>query len=104
MTGAPVPTGCEAVNMQEQTEQTDDGARFTADVRCDKTLAAAARILFAVMVVFSGRYAPDYCRIASAGVAGNCRCRLYARGAVLDWRRAPASGQPLKVQFMTLTV
>ena len=33
MTGAPVPAGCEAVVMQEQTEQTDDGVRFTAEVR-----------------------------------------------------------------------
>ncbi len=44
MTGAPVPAGCEAVVMQEQTEQTDDGVRFTADVRCGQTSAAAARI------------------------------------------------------------
>ncbi len=28
MTGAPVPEGCEAVVMQEQTEQTDNGVRF----------------------------------------------------------------------------
>lgn len=38
MTGAPVPTGCEAVVMQEQTEQTDDGVRFTADVRCGQNI------------------------------------------------------------------
>jgi molybdopterin molybdotransferase len=29
MTGAPVPAGCDAV-MQEETEQTDAGVRFTA--------------------------------------------------------------------------
>ena len=33
MTGAPVPAGCEAVVMQEQTEQVDGGIRITADVR-----------------------------------------------------------------------
>ncbi len=31
MTGAPVPAGCDAVVMQEETEQTDDGVRFTAE-------------------------------------------------------------------------
>lgn len=32
MTGASVPSGCDAVVMQEETEQTDDGVRFTASV------------------------------------------------------------------------
>ena len=30
MTGAPVPDGCDAVVMQEETEQAEDGVRFTA--------------------------------------------------------------------------
>ncbi|VUS28321.1 molybdopterin molybdotransferase MoeA [Klebsiella spallanzanii] len=33
MTGAPVPEGCDAVVMQEQTEQTDGGVRFIAPVK-----------------------------------------------------------------------
>ena len=33
MTGAPIPAGCEAVVMQEETEQTDAGIRFTAPVK-----------------------------------------------------------------------
>lgn len=33
MTGAPIPTGCDAVVMQEETEQTDAGVRFTASVK-----------------------------------------------------------------------
>ncbi len=33
MTGAPVPAGCDAVVMQEETEQTDGGVRFTAEVK-----------------------------------------------------------------------
>ncbi|MFK3660080.1 molybdopterin molybdotransferase MoeA [Scandinavium sp. NPDC088450] len=33
MTGAPVPAGCDAVVMQEETEQTDSGVRFTADIK-----------------------------------------------------------------------
>ncbi len=53
MTGAPVPAGCEAVVMQEQTEQTDDGVRFTAAMFvADKTSAAAARIFAGDAVVF----------------------------------------------------
>lgn len=38
MTGAPVPTGCEAVVMQEETEQTDDGVRFTASVKAGQNI------------------------------------------------------------------
>ncbi|MGL4723701.1 MAG: molybdopterin molybdotransferase MoeA [Scandinavium sp.] len=33
MTGAPVPAGCDAVVMQEETEQTDSGVRFTAEIK-----------------------------------------------------------------------
>ena len=33
MTGAPVPAGCDAVVMQEETEQTDAGVHFTAPVK-----------------------------------------------------------------------
>ncbi|MBH9665301.1 molybdopterin molybdotransferase, partial [Burkholderia multivorans] len=33
MTGAPVPEGCDAVVMQEQAEQTDEGIRFLAPVK-----------------------------------------------------------------------
>ncbi|CAM6796338.1 molybdopterin molybdotransferase MoeA [Enterobacter hormaechei] len=38
MTGAPVPKGCEAVVMQEETEQTDDGVRFTASVKAGQNI------------------------------------------------------------------
>ncbi|MGV4275193.1 molybdopterin molybdotransferase MoeA [Citrobacter farmeri] len=38
MTGAPVPAGCDAVVMQEQTEQTEDGVRFIADVRAGQNI------------------------------------------------------------------
>ncbi|MCC8009027.1 hypothetical protein INR21_29880, partial [Klebsiella pneumoniae] len=33
MTGAPVPEGCDAVVMQEETEQTEAGVRFIAPVK-----------------------------------------------------------------------
>ncbi len=38
MTGAPVPAGCEAVVMQEDTEETDDGIRFNAPVKAGQNI------------------------------------------------------------------
>lgn len=38
MTGAPVPAGCDAVVMQEETEQSDDGVRFTAAVNAGQNI------------------------------------------------------------------
>ncbi|XTZ37117.1 molybdopterin molybdotransferase MoeA [Salmonella enterica] len=38
MTGAPIPAGCDAVVMQEQTEQTAEGIRFTAEVRANQNI------------------------------------------------------------------
>ena len=38
MTGAPVPPGCEAVVMQEETEQTEAGVRFTASVKAGQNI------------------------------------------------------------------
>ncbi|STQ13108.1 molybdopterin molybdenumtransferase [Enterobacter cloacae] len=38
MTGAPVPAGCDAVVMQEETEQTADGVRFTASVKAGQNI------------------------------------------------------------------
>lgn len=52
MTGAPVPAGCEAVVMQEQTEQTDDGVRFTADVRCGQNIRRRGEDIRQDAVVF----------------------------------------------------
>lgn len=54
MTGAPVPEGCEAVVMQEQTEQTDNGVRFTAEARSGKIFAVAVKISLQVRL-FSRR-------------------------------------------------
>ncbi|MGY5957723.1 molybdopterin molybdotransferase MoeA [Kosakonia sp. BK9b] len=41
MTGAPIPAGCNAVVMQEQTEETDAGVRFTAEVRENQNIRRA---------------------------------------------------------------
>lgn len=52
MTGAPVPEGCEAVVMQEQTEQTDNGVRFTAEVRSGQNIRRRGEDISAGAVVF----------------------------------------------------
>ncbi len=98
MTGAPVPAGCEAVVMQEQTEQTDDGVRFTADVRCGQTSAAAARI-FADAVVFPAGTRLTTAElpvlaslgIADAQVVRKVRVALFSTGDELQ-----LPGQPLE--------
>ncbi|NDJ58349.1 molybdopterin molybdotransferase MoeA [Enterobacteriaceae bacterium 4M9] len=38
MTGAPVPAGCEAVVMQEETEEADGGIRFNAPVKAGQNI------------------------------------------------------------------
>lgn len=53
MTGAPVPAGCEAVVMQEQTEQTDDGIRFTAEVRAGQNIRLCGEDIAHGAVVFT---------------------------------------------------
>ncbi|EML9985103.1 MULTISPECIES: molybdopterin molybdotransferase MoeA [Citrobacter] len=52
MTGAPVPPGCDAVVMQEQTEQTDNGVRFTADVRAGQNIRRRGEDIGQNTVVF----------------------------------------------------
>lgn len=57
MTGAPVPEGCEAVVMQEQTEQTDNGVRFTAEVRSGQNIRRRGEDISAGAVVFPAELA-----------------------------------------------
>ncbi len=54
MTGAPVPEGCEAVVMQEQTEQTDNGVRLLLKCVAGKIFAVAVKISLQVRL-FSRR-------------------------------------------------
>lgn len=49
---APVPEGCEAVVMQEQTEQTDNGVRFTAEARSGQNIRRRGEDISAGAVVF----------------------------------------------------
>ncbi len=43
MTGAPVPEGCYAVVMQEETEQTEAGVRFIAPVKAGQAYSPPRR-------------------------------------------------------------
>lgn len=52
MTGAPVPAGCEAVVMQEQTEQTDAGVRFIAPVKAGQNIRRRGEDIANGAVVF----------------------------------------------------
>ena len=52
MTGAPVPAGCDAVVMQEQTEQTDTGVRFTAPVKAGQNIRRCGEDIANGAVVF----------------------------------------------------
>ncbi len=72
MTGAPIPAGCEAVVMQEETEQTDAGIRFTAPVKPGRIFAVAAKTSPTARW-FSRRYPPHRRRAAGAGVSRHCR-------------------------------
>ncbi len=58
--------------MQEQTEQTDNGVRFTVEVRTGKIFAVAVKISLRVRL-FSRGNSPDYRRAASNCFTGDCR-------------------------------
>lgn len=52
MTGAPVPVGCEAVVMQEETEQTEAGVRFIAPVKAGQNIRRRGEDIANGAVVF----------------------------------------------------
>ena len=53
MTGAPVPPGCDAVIMQEETEQADDGVRFTAAAEAGQNIRRRGEDIAAGRPVFA---------------------------------------------------
>lgn len=99
MTGAPVPAGCEAVVMQEQTEQTDDGVRFTADVRCGQNIRRRGEDIRQDAVVFPAGTRLTTAElpvlaslgIADAQVVRKVRVALFSTGDELQ-----LPGQPLE--------
>ena len=52
MTGAPVPPGCDAVVMQEETEQTEEGIRFIAPVKAGQNIRRRGEDIADGAVVF----------------------------------------------------
>ncbi|EHR8834830.1 molybdopterin molybdotransferase MoeA [Shigella flexneri] len=98
MTGAPVPEGCEAVVMQEQTEQTDNGVRFTVEVRSGQNIRRLGEDISAGAVVFPAGTrltTAELPVIASLGIAEipvirKVRVALFSTGDELQ-----LPGQPL---------
>lgn len=99
MTGAPVPAGCDAVVMQEETEQTDEGVRFTASVKPNQNIRRAGEdITLGAAVFAAGKKltAAELPVLASLGIAEidvvrKVRVALFSTGDELQ-----LPGQPLK--------
>lgn len=98
MTGAPIPPGCEAVVMQEETRITDDGVLFTApiaagqnirlageDIRRDRSLLAAGVRLGAAELPLIASLG-----IAEVSVLRKLRVAVFSTGDELQ-----PVGQPL---------
>lgn len=98
MTGAPIPAGCDAVVMQEQTEQTDAGICFTAEVRANQNIRRAGEDIRQGASVFAAGTkltAAELPVIASLGIADvsvlrKVRVALFSTGDELQ-----LPGQPL---------
>lgn len=99
MTGAPVPAGCDAVVMQEETEQTDDGVRFSASVRAGQNIRRTGEDIRLGATVFAAGQklsAAELPVLASLGIAEiavirKVRVALFSTGDELQ-----LPGQPLK--------
>ncbi|UJD94044.1 molybdopterin molybdotransferase MoeA [Lelliottia amnigena] len=99
MTGAPVPAGCDAVVMQEETEQTDDGVRFTASVKPNQNIRRAGEDITLGAAVFAAGKPLTVAELpvlASLGIAEidlvrKVRVALFSTGDELQ-----LPGQPLK--------
>jgi len=99
MTGAPVPAGCDAVVMQEETEQTDDGVRFIANVKAGQNIRRAGEDITLGATVFAAGQKLTVAELpvlASLGIADidvirKVRVAVFSTGDELQ-----LPGQPLK--------
>lgn len=99
MTGAPVPTGCDAVVMQEETEDTDAGVRFTASVKAGQNIRRAGEDIQRGATVFAAGQKLTVAELpvlASLGIADievirKVRVALFSTGDELQ-----LPGQPLQ--------
>ena len=98
MTGAPVPAGCDAVVMQEETEQQPEGIRFTAPVRAGQNIRRSGEDIRAGAVVFPAGTKLSVAElpvlaslgIAEVAVVRKVRVALFSTGDELQ-----LPGQPL---------
>ena len=99
MTGAPVPEGCDAVVMQEETEQTADGVRFTASVKAGQNIRRTGEDIALGATVFAAGQkltVGELPVLASLGIADievirQVRVALFSTGDELQ-----LPGQPLQ--------
>lgn len=99
MTGAPVPDGCDAVVMQEETEKTDAGVRFTASVKANQNIRRAGEDIAQGATVFAAGTKLTVAELpvlASLGIAEidvvrKVRVALFSTGDELQ-----LPGQPLQ--------
>ena len=99
MTGAPVPAGCDAVVMQEETEQTADGVRYTASVRAGQNIRRTGEDIALDATVFAAGQkltVGELPVLASLGIADievirQVRVALFSTGDELQ-----LPGQPLQ--------
>ena len=99
MTGAPVPPGCDAVVMQEETEQTDDGVRFTASVKAGQNIRRTGEDITLGATVFAAGQKLTVAELpvlASLGIADidvirKVRVAVFSTGDELQ-----LPGQPLQ--------
>ncbi len=99
MTGAPVPPGCDAVVMQEETEQTDGGVRVTAPVKAGQNIRRSGEDIALGATVFAAGQkltAAELPVLASLGipeveVMRKVRVAIFSTGDELQ-----LPGQPLQ--------
>jgi molybdopterin molybdotransferase len=99
MTGAPIPAACDAVVMQEETEQTDAGVRFTASVKTHQNIRRAGEDIARGATVFAAGTRLTVAELpvlASLGIAEidvvrKVRVAVFSTGDELQ-----LPGQPLK--------
>ena len=99
MTGAPVPSECDAVVMQEETEQTDTGVLFTASVKANQNIRRAGEDITQGATVFAAGQKLSVAELpvlASLGIAEidvirKVRVALFSTGDELQ-----LPGQPLE--------
>lgn len=98
MTGAPIPAGCDAVVMQEETEQHPDGIRFTAAAFSGQNIRRSGEDIQAGAVVFPAGTKLSVAElpvlaslgIAEVSVVRKVRVALFSTGDELQ-----LPGQPL---------